>query len=89
MPEVRDFEPINALDGGKDGLDFYRRIINESPQWLRDGGWLFFEIGYDQGSMVLSMMRDVGFQQCTLRQDLAGLDRVVFGKLGKEILNEV
>ncbi|WP_304508399.1 peptide chain release factor N(5)-glutamine methyltransferase [Anaerotignum sp.] len=89
MPEVRDFEPENALDGGKDGLDFYRRIIRESHQWLRDGGWLFFEIGYDQGPAVLSMMGDAGFQQCVLRQDLAGLDRVVYGKLNKVFLNEV
>lgn len=84
MPEVRDFEPENALDGGKDGLDFYRRIIKESHQWLRVGGWLFFEIGYDQGPGVLSMMRDAGFQQCSLRQDLAGLNRVVFGKLSEK-----
>lgn len=89
MPEVRDFEPGNALDGGKDGLNFYRRIINESPQWLRDGGWLFFEIGYDQGQGVLSMMKDAGFHRCALKQDLAGLDRVVFGKFSKEKLDEV
>ena len=81
MPEVRDFEPRNALDGGKDGLDFYRRIIKDSLHWLRDGGWLFFEIGYDQGQALLCMMQDAGFVDCTLRQDLAGLDRVVFGKL--------
>ncbi|MDD4844827.1 MAG: peptide chain release factor N(5)-glutamine methyltransferase [Anaerotignum sp.] len=87
MPEVRDFEPENALDGGADGLYFYRRILKESRLWLKEGGWLFFEIGYDQGQALLFMMKEAGFSQCTLRKDLAGLDRVVFGKY-KEI-NEV
>ncbi|WP_313528446.1 peptide chain release factor N(5)-glutamine methyltransferase [Anaerotignum sp.] len=81
MPEVRDYEPRNALDGGDDGLDFYRRILEESCNWLREGGWLFFEIGYDQGQALLEMMTEAGFCQCALQQDLAGLDRVVFGKL--------
>jgi len=88
MPEVRNFEPRNALDGGEDGLDFYRRIVKGSHQWLRDGGWLFFEIGYDQGPALLSLMREAGFCNCTVQKDLAGLDRVVFGKL-ERILNEV
>ncbi len=88
MPEVRDFEPLNALDGGEDGLDFYRHIIEHSPQWLKKGGWLFFEIGYDQGQAVLSLMEKAGFYGCALRKDLAGLDRVVFGKL-KEMIDEV
>lgn len=84
MPEVREFEPMNALDGGIDGLDFYRKIVEESCEWLRDGGWLFFEIGYDQGQALLDLMAEAGFCDCTLRQDLAGLDRVVFGKLEKK-----
>ncbi|MCQ4937495.1 peptide chain release factor N(5)-glutamine methyltransferase [Anaerotignum propionicum] len=88
MPEVRDFEPQNALDGGDDGLAFYQRIIRDSGHWLKTGGWLFFEIGYDQGEALLSMMEGAGFDQCTLRKDLAGLDRVVFGKL-KENIDEV
>lgn len=88
MPEVRDFEPKNALDGGEDGLAFYQRIIKDSRHWLKNGGWLFFEIGYDQGKALLSMMMEAGFSQCTLRKDLAGLDRVVFGKL-KENIDEV
>lgn len=88
MPEVRDFEPENALDGGVDGLDFYRRIIKESRLWLKEGGWLFFEIGYDQGQALLSLLEEAGFCHCTLRKDLAGLDRVVYGKL-KEMMDEV
>ena len=80
MQEVREFEPWNALDGGADGLDFYRRIIQESRKWLRPNGWLFFEIGYDQGKELLCLMKDGGFVQTEIRKDLAGLDRVVFGR---------
>ena len=80
MQEVREFEPWNALDGGTDGLYFYRRIVQESREWLRPGGWLFFEIGFDQGKDLLRLMKDGGFVQTEIRKDLAGLDRVVFGR---------
>ncbi len=88
MPEVREYEPRNALDGGDDGLLFYRHIVEKSPEWLKKGGWLFFEIGYDQGEALLRIMQEGGFSQCAIRKDLAGLDRVVFGRLG-EMINEV
>ncbi len=78
--EVKDFEPLNALDGGEDGLDFYRAIVEQSRSWLQDGGWLFFEIGYDQGEALLSLMTESGYEEVTLKQDLSGLDRVVYGK---------
>ena len=80
MTEVRDFEPLNALDGGEDGLDFYRAIVEESRDWLRDGGWLFFEIGYNQGEALQLLLREFGYTEIELRQDLSGLDRVVCGK---------
>ncbi len=80
MPEVKDFEPHNALDGGADGLVFYRQITEQAPLWLNDGGWLFFEIGYDQGVDVQKLMEASGFIHCTIEKDLAGLDRVVYGK---------
>lgn len=80
MPEVKDFEPRNALDGGADGLIFYREITKQAPNWLKDGGWLFFEIGYDQGIDVQKLMEARGFIHCTVEKDLAGLDRVVYGK---------
>lgn len=80
MPEVREFEPKDALDGGPDGLDLYRRIIRESWEWLRPGGWLFFEIGHDQGPDLLNLLRNGGFGQTEIRRDLAGLDRVAFGR---------
>ena len=62
MPEVSEFEPHEALDGKEDGLFFYRKIIQESPDYLTDGGYLLFEIGYDQGWAVSSMMKEAGFE---------------------------
>ena len=80
MTEVKDFEPINALDGGADGLDFYRTIVAEGRAWLKEGGWLFFEIGYDQGAALRTLLADLGYTEIGIRQDLAGLDRVAFGR---------
>lgn len=76
--EVRDHEPRMALDGGEDGLDFYRKIAEESVQYLKTGGRLLFEIGYDQGEAVSSLMKE-HFAEVRVIQDLAGLDRVVSG----------
>lgn len=91
MEEVKDHEPLLALDGREDGLYFYKKIINESPAFLRGGGMLFFEIGYDQGQQVSALMRKKGFENVTLCKDLAGLDRVVYGykKTVRECRKEV
>lgn len=78
-PEVKDHEPMMALDGTEDGLFFYRKIIAEAPAHLCHGGMLFFEIGHDQGVAVSSMMEEAGFMEVTVKKDYAGLDRVVFG----------
>lgn len=80
MPEVRDREPRMALDGMEDGLFFYRKIVASSKDFLNPGGWLLFEIGYDQGEAVSEMMRAAGYSQVKVIKDLAGLDRVVIGK---------
>jgi protein-(glutamine-N5) methyltransferase, release factor-specific len=79
MEEVRDHEPLIALDGGEDGLDFYRKITREATEHLYSGGMLFFEIGYDQGEAVKLLMEEEGYEEVTVSQDLAGLDRVVYG----------
>ncbi len=76
--EVKDHEPMMALDGGTDGLDFYRIIIEKSPSYLTMGGMLFFEIGYDQGKSVSQLM-EKDFEDIHVIRDLAGLDRVVYG----------
>ncbi len=79
-PEVRDWEPALALDGSADGLAFYRRIVREAPAYLKDGGLLAFEIGYEQGKAVSELMRQAGFGGVCVQKDLAGLDRVVTGE---------
>ncbi len=80
MPEVRRHEPRMALDGGADGLCFYRRIILECLQHVNPGGWVLFEIGFDQGPAVAKALTDAGFSQVEVLQDLAGLDRIVKGR---------
>lgn len=79
MPEVRDFEPVEALDGKEDGLWFYRRIVAECGAYLKPGGILLFEIGCDQGDAVCAMMEEAGFSGVRVVKDLAGNDRVVLG----------
>lgn len=83
-PEVRIHEPMMALDGMEDGLFFYRKIVGASGKYLNPGGWLMFEIGYDQGEALREMMESAGFCQVKVIKDLAGLDRVVVGKLLQE-----
>ncbi len=82
MEEVRDHEPHMALDGKEDGLFFYRNIVKEGRRYLKEHGWLCFEIGYDQGKAVSAMMENAGYQNVKVIQDLAGLDRVVMGQIG-------
>ncbi len=81
MPEVKEYEPMLALDGGEDGLDFYNQIIEEAPGYLNDDGWLLFEIGHNQGGAVSEKMTELGFQDVQVKKDYAGLDRVVYGHL--------
>ena len=77
--EVKFHDPFIALDGKADGLYFYRRIVDESTNYLKKCGKLYFEIGHDQGEDVSRLMREAGFSDVTVKKDLAGLDRVVFG----------
>ena len=79
MPEVRLHEPVSALDGGEDGLYFYRKIVAEAPRFMRKGAYLFFEIGCAQAQTVAMFMQEAGFVQIEVLKDYAGLDRVVFG----------
>ena len=83
-PEVREHEPMMALDGMADGLFFYRKIVSASVDYLNPEGWLMFEIGCDQGEAVSEMMKAVGYCEVKVIKDLAGLDRVVIGKLMQE-----
>ena len=80
MPEVQEYEPVLALDGGEDGLDLYRRIVGECGAFLRQNGHLICEIGYDQGEAVAALMREAGLADVQVKQDLAGLNRIVIGR---------
>ena len=79
MPEVREHEPLMALDGGADGLAFYRRIAGEAGAYLNGGGMLFFEIGCEQAEDVCGIMEKANFREIEVVKDFAGLDRVVYG----------
>jgi release factor glutamine methyltransferase len=85
MPEVREHEPISALDGGYDGLRFYRRISSDAKKYLNNGGWIFYEIGYDQSDSVREILNKNGYTDIKTIKDISGLDRVVVGryKLGE------
>lgn len=77
---VREYEPKTALDGGLDGLDFYRRIIAVAPQLLNKGGKLLFEVGHDQSDDVAELLKSE-FTDISTHKDLCGINRVVLGKL--------
>ena len=81
MDDVKDYEPHTALSGGNDGLDFYRRIVDDSDKVLKENGILAFEIGHDQGVEVSNLLIEKGYKNVMVVKDLAGLDRVVTGKL--------
>jgi release factor glutamine methyltransferase len=82
QPEVRDFEPRAALDGGEDGLDIYRTVIPAAPDHLNPCGWLLFEVGIGQADSVLDLYRETGkFTELFRAKDPAGIDRVVGGRI--------
>ena len=78
---VRDYEPIWALDGGEDGLRFYKAIIKYWKSLLQSGGYLLFEVGEGQAAAVREMLMAAGFDSVSLRKDTAHIDRVVIGRM--------
>ena len=79
-PSVRDHEPFWALDGGEDGLKFYKGIIKHWRTVLRPGGLIFFEVGENQAETVTDMLLRAGFAEAECREDSAGIPRVVIGR---------
>lgn len=80
--EVSKFEPRIALDGGEDGLDFYKEIINKAPEYLRCGGLIVLEVGHDQARRVIDLMKEKNkYVDIEITKDLAGIERVVSGKI--------
>lgn len=80
MIEVKDYDPYIALDGGEDGLLFYKEIAKKAPDYLKIGGYLLVEIGYDEGEAVKKLFIQNGFDSVKIIKDLAGCDRVVSGR---------
>ena len=83
-PSVRDFEPRLALDGGDDGLDFYRAILENFTSALQPGGWICFEFGIGQGNDVCSLLRQHGYEITELRKDSAEITRAVLARKREE-----
>ena len=81
MDDVQKYEPHTALSGGIDGLDFYKKIVNKSIEVLNENGILAFEIGYNQGKAVKSLMEENNFKDVRVIKDFASLDRIVIGHL--------
>lgn len=79
MPDVRDYEPHLALDGGADGLDLVRRIVEQAPSYLAEGGALALEIGAGQAPAVAELLAARGFADVRSERDLARIERVVHG----------
>ncbi|NIS61788.1 MAG: peptide chain release factor N(5)-glutamine methyltransferase [Proteobacteria bacterium] len=81
--EIAEFEPRIALDGGLDGLEFFRRIVTGSGTFLKDGGWLMMEFGEGQGEAVAEMIRNAGyFTPPNIIKDHSGVDRVIRARKG-------
>ena len=79
--QVKDFEPYNALEGGIDGLDFYRAITKEAKNFIKEGGTLAYEVGHDQSEDVSKLMKMYGYTNIYTRKDLQQIDRVVIGNI--------
>ena len=77
--QVKDYEPYNALEGGEDGLDFYRQITQESVKYLKQDGILAYEVGHDQAEDVSKIMKYYGYDRIYTKKDIQGIDRVVIG----------
>ncbi len=78
--EVSLFEPMIALDGGKDGYNFYRRIITDAKEYLTDNGILAFEVGHDQARTIQSLLDDAGYSNIEIYKDLNNIERVVIAR---------
>ncbi|GEO80065.1 peptide chain release factor N(5)-glutamine methyltransferase [Pararhodospirillum oryzae] len=83
-PEVIRFDPRRALDGGADGLDFYRRLAHDAPRCLAPGGHLAVEVGQGQADAVAALLSETGFEAVGTRADLAGIARCVHGRRGSQ-----
>ena len=80
QPEIREWEPMNALDGGDDGLDFYREIIPAARERLKDNAILMFEVGFDGADEVAGIFKDSGYGRIQITKDYSGIKRIVYAQ---------
>ena len=80
QPEIRNWEPVGALDGGADGLTFYREIITQAGKFLKTNGILMLELGLGSADETVRMMKDAGYAEIGLQKDYAGIERILQGK---------
>jgi release factor glutamine methyltransferase len=78
QPEIIDWEPVTALDGGEDGLDYYRKIISGAGDYLKENGFLMIEIGMGQSDPIREMAEDEGLADIHVLKDYAGIERIIF-----------
>ncbi len=78
--EIRDYEPIQALDGGKEGLDFYKKIFSEAPKFLKERGLLILEIGVNQSVDIMVLASNAGFRNMRFIKDYSGIERIFIGE---------
>ncbi|MCT4542265.1 MAG: peptide chain release factor N(5)-glutamine methyltransferase [Vallitalea sp.] len=83
MREVKDYEPIGALDGGEDGLYFYKQISKKVKELTNEKSYIFYEVGHDQSEEVKEILEYYGYTNINISKDLAGINRVVSGTMYK------
>ena len=81
QPEIKDWEPVESLDGGKNGLDYYRVIVPEARDYLREGGHLILEMGAEQSNDVKKIAVKAGFSGVSLIKDYAGIERILIARV--------
>lgn len=80
QPEIREWEPLNALDGGEDGLDFYREIIPAAREYLKENATLMFEVGFDGADNVAGIFKDAGYHEIQIIKDYSRIKRIVYAQ---------
>jgi len=82
QPEIKDWEPMEALDGGEDGLDYYKKLIPEAGNYLKKYGYLVLEIGIGQSDEVKLMAENAGFKEIIVIRDYSGIERILIANKG-------
>ncbi len=77
QPEINEWEPVNALDGGNDGLDFYKKIVTEARRYLKEEGMIMFELGDDCAESVAVLFEKAGYSHVSMKEDYAGIKRII------------